>query len=309
MHTPQSTIAEQILQQLARCVALEIVQVQAEYGESSLSRSLFKVSVLEAGQNEYTFVLKRQQDDGGYRFYQQYLRPYRLDSPQVYGCIELDGQCFWVMEYIPHLPPDWNASPGYLKAVQWLIQKDRITLQNLNAIRKLDCLGTMEFYGVAYWLAIFEKWHKDSTANQQAQVVWARVNANQNRINDCIAELNQTGLQTVVHGDLHMSNILFRQDNNELFVIDWTQPHISSVTKDLASLYDNAPLNVKSELIKMYRTQIDFHNFEETFAKAKILRDVGYLSWMAEMINEGQGAEIAQTELDRVAKSLLLALE
>lgn len=309
MHTPKARIVDQIIQQLSPCLTFEIAQVQAEYDEIGSSKNLFKVSVFDVGQNEHAFMLKRQQDDRDYRLYQQYLEPYKLNSPQAYGCIELDGQCFLVMEHIQHLPPNWDDSEGYLKAVQWLIKKDRITLQNLDAIQKLDCLGTMEFYGVAYWLAIFEKWHKDSTANQQAQVVWARVNANQNRINDCIAELNQTGLQTVVHGDLHMSNILFRQDNNELFVIDWTQPHISSVTKDLASLYDNAPLNVKSELIKMYRTQIDFHNFEETFAKAKILRDVGYLSWMAEMINEGQGAEIAQTELDRVAKSLLLALE
>ena len=137
------------------------------------------------------------------------------------------------------------------------------------------------------------------------------VHLNQNRINEYIDELNQAGVQTVVHGDLHMSNILFGADeaNNELFVIDWTQPHIGSVTKDLASLYDNAPINVKSELVKMYRQQVDFPHFDELFAKAKVLRDLGYLSWMVWMINEGQKEEIGQNELDRVANSLISSLE
>lgn len=92
-------------------------------------------------------------------------------------------------------------------------------------------------------------------------------------------------------------------------MIDRTQPHISSVTKDLASLYDNAPQAIKSEVLRRYRTAIDFPGFEQTFAKAMLLRDIGYLWWMVGMINEGNQEDIAPSEVDRVAQSLLAALD
>jgi aminoglycoside phosphotransferase (APT) family kinase protein len=38
-----------------------------------------------------------------------------------------------------------------------------------------------------------------------------------------IEELNSVGVQTVVHGDLHLSNILFGEGEfaHDTFVIDW----------------------------------------------------------------------------------------
>ena len=310
MSIPKATIAEQIAQQLAPFLDFEITQVQSEDQVEVSAGSLCKVTVFDQAQNERSFMLKRKHDNTDYRLYQQYLEPYQLNGPKEYGYLELNGQRFLVMDYIKHLPINWDDGNGYLKAVQWLIKKDLITGQNLVSLRNLDCLGKMEFYGIQEWLPEFEQWHKDSTGNQQAKAVWRTVHVNQNRINEYIDELNQAGVQTIVHGDLHMSNILFGEDeaNHGLFVIDWTQPHIGSVTKDLASLYDNAPLNLKSELVKIYRQQVDFPHFDELFAKSKVLRDVGYLAWMVGMINEGQKAEIGQNELDRVANSLISSL-
>ena len=154
-----------------------------------------------------------------------------------------------------------------------------MTWRNLDAIRNLDCFGAMQYYGVDYWLPEFEKWTMDSPSNGQAKQVWTSVSANRNRISDIIEELNEAGVRTVVHGDLQLSNVLFAEDGSdgELFVIDWTEPHIGSVTKDLASLYDNAPASIKSELVETYRRQIDFDHFDEVFAKARVLRDIGYL--------------------------------
>ena len=311
MHTSKATIADQITEQLSQFDGLKISHAQAVYQEGNSPGTVLKVSVFDKDQNEHPLILKKQDNDAAYRLYQQYLEPYHLNSPKEYGYIELNDQRFLVMDYIKHIPANWDDSNNYLIAVEWLIKKDLITWQNLDYVRNLDCLGKMEYYGVDYWLPEFEKWYKGSTSNHQAKEVWMSVNVNQNRINEYIRELDEVGVQTVVHGDLQMSNILIGEDksNNELFVIDWTQPHISSVTKDLASLYDNAPEDVKSELIKTYRKQIDFHHFDEVFVKAKVLRDIGYLSWMVWMINEGQKDEIAQNELDRVATSLVWSLD
>jgi len=54
---------------------------------------------------------------------------------------------------------------------------------------------------------------------------------------------------------------------------------------------------------------IDSHGFAKVPEIAKVLRDIGYLSWMAWMINVGHKEEIAQSELDRVAASVILSLE
>ena len=53
---------------------------------------------------------------------------------------------------------------------------------------------------------------------------------------------------------------------DELFVIDWTQPQIGSVAEDLGGLYDRAPDNVKSEIIRTYREHIDFYQIEQNIA-------------------------------------------
>jgi thiamine kinase-like enzyme len=310
MHIPKATIDDQITKPLSHLLGLEISHVQSEYQERGSPGTVIKASIFDAYQNERPFILKKMDNDQDYRLYTHYLEPYHLNSPKQYGYLDLDGQRFLVMDYITHAPPNWDDSNGYVEAVKWLIKKDLITSQNLDSIRSLDCLGDMEYYGIRYWLPIFEKWHNDATYNNQAKDIWNIVSENQNRITEYIDELNEAGVQTVVHGDLQMDNILFGDDKheNEVFVIDWTEPHVGSVTKDLASLYDNAPSSIKSELIKIYREQIDFRHFDETFAKAKVLRDVGYLSWMVWMINEGEKEEDYQDELDRVAESLTSSL-
>ena len=300
---------ETVTKQLSQLLELDISQIQSEQG--GLPATVRSISVFDTRQNERCFILKRQDNKAAYALYKHYLEPYNLNSPKTYGYVELDGHPFLVMEYVNHSPADWQDSVGYLKAVEWLIKKDLVTSQHLDSVRNLDCLGKMEYYGVQYWLAIFEKWYTDSPDNHHAHAVWRTVLANHHRLDEYIDELGTVGVQTVVHGDLHLSNMLFAEDEsqNELFVIDWTQPHIGSVTKDLASLYDNAPATVKNELLTLYRTRIDFPQFDEIFAKAKVLRDVGYLSWMVEMLNEMQSEEIDQNELDRVVTSLCMSLE
>jgi aminoglycoside phosphotransferase (APT) family kinase protein len=304
-------ITNQIARQLSQLLGLEISEVQSEDLEGDISTILRIISVSDRFQTKRRFVLKKQDDRTAFRFYTHYLKPFDLNSPKEYGYISIDGQDFLVMDYVSHTQPDWSDSNGYLRAAQWLIKKDLVTAQHLSSIRSLDCFGEMEYYGVQYWLSELKKWAENSPSNSQARHVLRTVHMNQARIDTYIKQLNSAGVQTVVHGDLHLSNILFGDEGfeDELFVIDWTEPHIGSVTKDLASLYDNAPRAIKEELIKVYREQIDFPAFDEMFAKAKLLRDIGYLSWMAGVIAAEGREAIDQNELDRVVESINIALD
>jgi hypothetical protein len=70
-------------------------------------------------------------------------------------------------------------------------------------------------------------------------------------------------------------------------------------------LYDNAPNEIKGELLTRYRHEIDVPRFDELFAHAKLLRDIGYLSWMAEMICDNGPEVIDRDEVDRVMQSVV----
>lgn len=310
MYPVNFAITDHVIKQLSQLLDLELSHVQLGVQEGVSSTTLHLVSAFDSTQTRHRLILKQQQDHSAFRFYMHYLQPFKLNSPREYGYIDSDGQAFLVMDYIPHATPNWSDSNGYIKAVQWLTRKDLVTVHHLDSLRNLDCFGRMEYYGVPYWLAELEQLSKVSAPNSQIRQIVRTIRANQTRIDTYIEELNSAGAQTVVHGDLHLSNVLFGEGDHasELFVIDWTEPHIGSVTKDLASLYDNAPRAIKAELIKLYRSEIDFPGFDELFAKARLLRDIGYLSWMAGMISAKAQQEIDQNELERVMQSIILSL-
>ena len=310
MQGPEDINMDEIKGQLSRLLGLDMSEVQLVAQEGGAPGTLLSVSAFDHNQTQRRLILKRQENDAALRLYRQYLEPFQLNSPRVYGYVDIDAQPFLVMDRVNHTPARWDDGDNYLKAVAWLVKKDQITWEHIARVRSLDCFEKMKYSGVDYCLANFERWRKNSPDDQQAQQVWRCVNANQVRITETISALDETGVQTVVHGDLQMGNVLFGEGEAEgqLFVIDWTEPHIGSVAQDLADLYDNAPHEVKAELVKTYRQQIDFPEFEAVFAKARILRDIGYLSWMAWMINDGHGEEIAQAELNRVASSLISSI-
>jgi aminoglycoside phosphotransferase (APT) family kinase protein len=304
------SITDHVTKQLSQLLGLEIAHIQFEEQMEGSPAAVHMVSLFDRAQTKHRLVIKGQEDQTAFCLYTHYLKPFDLNSPKHYGYIDVDGQPFLVMDHVQHTTPNWSDSNGYFKAVEWLIKKDLVTSQHLESIRNLDCFGEMKYYGVQYWLSLFERWSQDSSSKAQARHIWRIVHANQSRIDTYIGELNSLGTQTVVHGDMHLSNVLFGENKieNEVFVIDWTQPHIGSVTKDLASLYDNAPGNIKEELLNRYRQQIYFPSFNEMFAKAKLLRDIGYLSWMAEMICANGREAMDQHELDRVMQSIMRSL-
>lgn len=310
MYPQQLPTDTRIARALSSFLGLDLIHVRSEPQVSDLPGAVLKVSALDSDRHEHPLILKRSSDDRDYRLFRHYLEPYRLNSPRVYGHIEIDGQGFMVMDYIRHLPPDWGDRGRFLEAVRWLIKKDLVTSQNLSSIRSLDCLGEVKWFGVDYWLPIFERWYKGSNHDHQSEQVWSIVHRNRTRVAEYIDDLNESGPLTVVHGNFGMGNILFGDGEykNRLYVIDWSEPHIASVTHDLAHLYDDAPADVKGELITTYREHIDVLRFDDLFGEARVLRDMGYLAWMVDKINEGDRQEDYQDELDRVATSLIASL-
>jgi thiamine kinase-like enzyme len=305
------SITDRITKQLSELLGLDISYIQFENQVEDSSEIVRMVSIFDSVPTKHRFVLKGQEDQLALCLYTHYLKTFDLNSPKHYGYIDFNGQPLLVMDYVHHKTPNWSDSDDYVKAVEWLIKKDLVTSQHLDSIKDLECFQKMKYYGVQYWLTELERWAQNPLSNAQDRHVWRTVQANQSRIDTYIGELSSLGVQTVVHGDLHLSNVLFgdNENGNQIFVIDWTEPHVGSVTKDLASLYDNAPSSIKETLIHMYRKQIDFPAFDEMFGKAKLLRDIGYLSWMVEMIRiQGQEA-LDRNELDRVMQSIMRFLE
>jgi hypothetical protein len=158
----KANLADQIAKQLPLILGREISHIQPGFQDESLPVTVLKISVTVPDQDAVArcnvpLILKKQDNDVAYRLYQQILEPFNLNSPKQYGYLELDNQRFLVMDYIEHLPVDWGDRPGYLKAVKWLVKKDLISMQNMEAVRKLDCLGEQLYYGVDYWLVNFDQ--------------------------------------------------------------------------------------------------------------------------------------------------------
>ena len=302
-------ITDHVTGQLAHLLGREIVHIHPEDRMEGLPATVRIVSLVDSRQSHARLVIKAQEDQSALALYTHYLKPFDLNSPHYYGYITVDNQAFLVMEYVHHTPPNWHDPQGYLHAVDWLIKKDRVTAPHVQALRQRDCFGERKYTGVPYWLAQFERWAA-ATSSPQPRQLWRIVAAHQPRIDTALQALTTAELLTVVHGDLHLSHLLFgaQQQEDEIFVIDWTQPHIGSVTIDLAHLYDNAPTAIKNELLTRYRQQIAVPQFDEIFVHAKLIRDIGYLAWMADMIcEEGPGA-IEQAEIDRVMASVVCVL-
>jgi aminoglycoside phosphotransferase (APT) family kinase protein len=267
------------------------------------------VSLVDSRQVHTRLAFKAQEDQSALRLYTHYLKPFDLNSPHYYGYVTVDDQTFLVMEYVHHTPPDWRDPHGYMRAVDWLIRKDRVTAPHIQALRQLDCMGAPKYEGVPYWLEQFARW-AHATASPEPRQLWRIVSAQQRRIDTALEELTTAEALTVVHGDMHLSNILFGAQEHEgkLFVIDWTQAHIGSVVRDLAHLYDNAPAAIKNELLTRYRRQIAVPRFDDLFVDAKLIRDIGYLAWMADVICEDGPEAIDQEEIDRVMASAVSVL-
>jgi hypothetical protein len=301
-------ITDNITNQLSHLLGRDIVHIHAEERVEDVPPSVRIVSLRDSLQIFSRLVIKDQEDQTALCLYTHYLKPFNLNSPHYYGYITVNGRSFLVMEYVHHTIPNWRDPQSYVRAVDWLIKKDRVTAPHIHSLRQLDCFGEVKYDGVPDWLAQFERW-AHAASSPEPRHLWRIVSANQSRIDTAIKELNTAEALTVVHGDIHLSNVLFgAQDReNEVFVIDWTQSHIGSVTKDLAHLYDNAPNAIKHELLTRYRHQISVPRFDELFAHAKLIRDIGYLSWMAGMICDYGPKAMDHDEIDRVVSSVVRA--
>lgn len=298
-------ITDDITSQLAQLLGRDIAHLDLEARPEAIPATVYFLSLVDRDQHRSRLVLKAQEDQSALLLYTHYLKPCDLNSPHYYGYLIVDGQPLLVMDYVHHAPPDWSDPQGYLRAVDWLIKKDQVTAPHLDALRPLACFGERKYSGVPYWFAQFERWAAADLAPVPRQLC-RLVATQQPRIDGALQALTTAAPLTVVHGDLHLSNLLFgvAAEADQLFVLDWTQPHLGSVLTDLVHLVDNAPTAIKAALLTRYRQQIAVPDFAELFVHAHLIRDLGYLAWMADVICDDGPAAIEQAEIDRVMASV-----
>jgi len=226
----------------------------------------------------------------------------------ILGSIKINQRLYSIQQFISHYDFQWANKDAYDQVLDWLIKKDQICIENLSKFKNLKYLGKMKFNGIDSWFNQIQK--AISKSNRINKTLGDVLIKDRIKIQNALRTIETASPQTVIHGDLQMNNILFGKDEfeDQLFVIDWTQPRIGSVCVDLAQLVDHAPLEIQNDLVEKYLGKIPIDNFQSKFHAAQLIRNLCYLAWMALMINEREGSNIMQIEINRVSQQLIEGL-
>lgn len=245
---------------LSEMLDIDIKHVTSELQIEKYS-DIYKIHVEDSNKRMSSFILK-DSDPPDFEFYKDILEPYNLDSPKMYGHIEVDNRTLLVMDYIPHETSDRESEQKYKRAIDWLIKKDSILSKGLNRIGYLPCIRS-DIWGPDQWLDLV---HRGVEAKVHPLLTKRFLEKLKNKFLKIINKLKE-GKQTICHNDFHIYNILFGEKKRaaEISVIDWTLPNIGSVCVDLARLIYYAPNPIKSDLLERYRSQIHFKGIEENY--------------------------------------------
>lgn len=204
-----------------------------------------------------------------------------------------------LLEKVHYIKPVWGDYLRTKSALQWLIKKDKICQQNTYQINQMTSLGKMQWYGIPDWIYEFEVGIKNKLNSVITEEFLNLLYLKKDQLQNILSSLENSDHKTICHGDPQMGNILLTDESLEkVYVIDWTQPHLTSICRDLAQLFNYLPENQKQELITEYKKEFNFENFDKEFENAVIIRDLSYLSWMIMMSNEGEDESVQQSEVE-----------
>lgn len=257
-------------------------------------------------------VLKHVKDLWHAAFYEEILRPLGLNSPAVYGHVDIAGRYYVVMEYIPHQHVNVRHARQLRQTAGWLAHKDAVCGSSLAWMRDSTSWNSLPLAGavVEQCLEIIRRGVEDGEGGPLApslQFVLDRRSV----IADLAADVFQNSPSTLCHFDFHPPNVLVgrKERRGELFVVDWSPPHIDSVCIDLAQFVGSVPGPLRRGVLDSYYSQVDFPRFEEIFRRAQLLNQFYYVTWDVQMIRGGRRDLLGSPQFHRRLALVKTALQ
>lgn len=295
--------------QLSRLLGADLCVRGIELEESGYSGGVYRFIVRPEGQGRIDFVLKRVPDANVFRFYEDVLAPYDLNSPRMLGTFHKgrgrDREHFIVMEYIPHEEPDWADFAKYRRAVDWLAHRDQLLERHLEQIAELDYIEPFALPPFEAMLARTREAVHDRLDPLLTDSLLRALESAGEQYYRADRALRH-GPQTVTHNDFQMLNLLFGTEANsgELYVVDWTYPAIGSVCIDLATLVHVSPPELRQKLIHQYLAARSVPDFPSVFSAAQLHVHLSVLQWIIDALQSGQRHAVHRPKLREIVEQL-----
>lgn len=306
MINPNSKVnRDKIRVKVSKLLGIDSQKIACEYNPSKYS-AIYRIRVANVNSKKDSYILKEIRDPSEFHFYESVLEPYKLDSPKMYGFIDVDHRLFMVMEEIPQENNHLDPKKKYELAIDWLIRKDSMAYDKLHYISSLSLTFIeTKIWGTKQWLELICNGMESGIHPRLTEPTFRLIRTNFNEVEYTL----KRGRQTLCHNDFQMGNILFRshKESNRIYVIDWTYPNIASVCIDLATLTHAAPASFKPYLLDRYRSQIDFEEFDEIYKCAESYAKLCDFAWMVDSLMKGLSPvdmkkfEVLLSELKNVA--------
>ena len=278
---------------------------------SGYSGGAFRFVVRTESGARTDLLLKRVPDANVFRFHEDVLAPFALNSPRMLGAFHRENENYnehyVVMEYIPHAEPDWGDFERYRRAVDWLARRDALLERHLDSVASLDYI---EPFALPALEPILDRARRAARAGLDPLISDSLVHSLEDA-NEWIRRAGRWlfhGPQTVTHNDFQMLNILFATGDRagELYVVDWTYPAIGSVCIDLATIVHVAPPEFRRKLIHRYLAARPVTDFPSIFAAAQAHVHLSILEWMIDAMESGQRHAIHRPKLREIVEHFLL---
>src|SRR5579884_728543 len=112
---------DNIIPDLSKLLGVIINSHSSQFLSQGYSRGVFKVDC-QTDQGAKTVVVKKVESRLDWEIYRNLLKPYDLRSPEMLGPLEVNGQNYIVIEWIPNKVKENHDR--FIKAVDYLIEKD-----------------------------------------------------------------------------------------------------------------------------------------------------------------------------------------
>lgn len=295
----------QLKNELSRIFDKEIKDVSSEYQSLGFSGGTFKTSIKFQDESSREVIIKKVgEPEREYGFHTEVLPKIDTKHPKCFGVINLEDSSFIVLDYIPSQEVEYKDNQKYRDAVNWLIQKDLGVISNSHLLNHPSVESKFHNVYDAKFLGrldtVIEKKLQESINEGFKQILESKA--------DRFLSLNEALMQspqTINHNDFQMNNILFKQDDGSIVVIDWTHPNQGSVLVDLIALVQTAPREIRSELVEQYKEKINFENFDKLYERARIRKNIGVFGWMLQVYIEGQQDQLYMPDFEEFRDSLI----